>query len=375
MDNIIPQPPTFAAVARGRMQCQVLRRQNRRVKPSIPKPMPSSNHGRTVAVVGATGLVGRTMLEALASRKFPIRELLPVASSRSKGSVIEFKGEAIEVIGVEDAVERRPDIALFSAGGDVSKQWAPAFKAVGTTVIDNSSAWRMDPAVPLVVPEVNADAIGEHLIIANPNCSTIQLVMALKPLHDRFLIRRAIVSTYQSVTGTGQAGINQREQERAGAEATRIYPHPIDRNCIPHCDVFLENDFTKEEMKLHHETKKILDDAAVQVSATAVRVPVVGGHSESVYLEMERAFSVPDVKEALQLMPGLIIQDDPMSDVYPMPVNSHGKDEVFVGRIRRDLSEEQGLHLWIVSDNLRKGAATNAIQIAEHLQKSGRFRR
>jgi len=338
-------------------------------------PMPSSNHGRTIAVVGATGLVGRAMLEGLAARKFPIRELLPVASSRSLGTSIEFKGEAIPVMSIEEAIERRPDIALFSAGGDVSKQWATGFKEVGTTVIDNSSAWRMDPQVPLVVPEVNADAIGDHLIIANPNCSTIQLVMALKPLHDRFLIRRAIVSTYQSVTGTGQAGIDQLEQERAGADTTRIYPHPIDRNCLPHCDVFLENDFTKEEMKLHHETKKILDDAAVQVSATAVRVPVVGGHSESVYLELERAFSVPDVKEALQLMPGLIIQDDPMSNVYPMPVNSHGKDVVFVGRIRRDLSEEQGLHLWIVSDNLRKGAATNAIQIAEHLQKSGRFRK
>ena len=337
--------------------------------------MSPSAHGRTVAVVGATGLVGRTMLEGLAARKFPIKELLPVASSRSLGTTVEFKGEDIAVMSVEEAVERKPDIALFSAGGDVSKQWAPAFQAAGTTVIDNSSAWRMDPSVPLVVPEVNADAIGDALIIANPNCSTIQLVMALKPLHDRFLIRRAIVSTYQSVTGTGQAGINQLEEERQGTDATRIYPHPIDRNCLPHCDVFLENDFTKEEMKLHHETKKILDDAAVEVSATAVRVPVVGGHSESVYLEMERPFSVPDVKEALQLMPGLIIQDDPMANVYPMPVHSAGKDEVFVGRIRRDLSEEQGLHLWIVSDNLRKGAATNAIQIAEFLQKSGRFRK
>ena len=245
----------------------------------------------------------------------------------------------------------------------------------GTTVIDNSSAWRMDPSVPLIVPEVNADAAGDHLLIANPNCSTIQLVMALKPLHDRFLIRRAIVSTYQSVTGTGQAGIDQLESESQGSEATRVYPHAIDRNCLPHCDVFLENDFTKEEMKLHHETKKILDDADVQVSATAVRVPVVGGHSESVYLELERPFSVPDVKEALQLMPGLIIQDDPMANIYPMPKKAEGKDEVFVGRIRRDLTEVQGLHLWIVSDNLRKGAAINAIQIAEFLQKSGRFRK
>ncbi len=337
--------------------------------------MSPSPHGRTVAVVGATGLVGRTMLAGLAARKFPIKELLPVASSRSVGSNVEFKGEHIPVISVEEAIERKPDIALFSAGGSVSLEWAKAFTSVGTTVIDNSSAWRMDPAVPLVVPEVNADAIGDDLLIANPNCSTIQLVMALKPLHDRFLIRRAIVSTYQSVTGTGQAGIDQLEGERSGDEATRVYPHPIDRNCLPHCDVFLENDFTKEEMKLHHETKKILGDEDVQVSATAVRVPVVGGHSESIYLEMERSFSVPDVKEALQLMPGLIIQDDPMADVYPMPVNSADKDEVFVGRIRRDLSEEQGLHMWVVSDNLRKGAATNAIQIAEYLQKSGRFRK
>lgn len=337
--------------------------------------MSPSTHGRTVAVIGATGLVGRTMLAGLAARKFPVKTLLPVASSRSLGTNIEFKGQEIPVISVEEAVALRPDIALFSAGGDVSRQWAPAFKEAGTTVIDNSSAWRMDPSVPLVVPEVNADAIGDARIIANPNCSTIQLVMALKPLHDRFLIRRAIVSTYQSVTGTGQAGIDQLNGERDGDNATRVYPHPIDRNCLPHCDVFLENDFTKEEMKLHHETKKILGDGDVQVSATAVRVPVVGGHSESVYLELERSFSVPDVKEALQLMPGLIIQDDPMADIYPMPVKAAGKDEVFVGRIRRDLSEQQGLHLWIVSDNLRKGAATNAIQIAEYLQKSGRFRK
>lgn len=315
------------------------------------------------------------MLEGLAARKFPIKELLPVASSRSQGARIEFKGAELAVMSIEEAVSRKPDIALFSAGGNVSLEWAPAFRDVGTTVIDNSSAWRMDPDVPLVVPEVNADVIGDRLIIANPNCSTIQLVMALKPLHDRFLIRRAIVSTYQSVTGTGQAGIHQLEQERNGEDATRVYPHPIDRNCLPHCDVFLENDFTKEEMKLHHETKKIMGDQAIQVSATAVRVPVVGGHSESVYIELERAFSVPDVKEALQLMPGLIIQDDPMANVYPMPVHSHGKDDVFVGRIRRDLSEEQGLHMWIVADNLRKGAATNAIQIAEYLQKSGRFRK
>lgn len=337
--------------------------------------MSPSTHGRTVAVIGATGLVGRTMLAGLAARKFPVKTLLPVASSRSLGTNIEFKGQEIPVISVEEAVALRPDIALFSAGGDVSRQWAPAFKEAGTTVIDNSSAWRMDPNVPLVVPEVNADAIGDARVIANPNCSTIQLVMALKPLHDRFLIRRAIVSTYQSVTGTGQAGIDQLNGERDGDDATRVYPHPIDGNCLPHCDVFLENDFTKEEMKLHHETKKILGDGEVQVSATAVRVPVVGGHSESVYLELERSFSVPDVKEALQLMPGLIIQDDPMADIYPMPVKAAGKDEVFVGRIRRDLSEQQGLHLWIVSDNLRKGAATNAIQIAEYLQKSGRFRK
>ena len=337
--------------------------------------MSPPTHGRTVAIIGATGLVGRTIIAGLAARKFPIKELIPVASSRSLGTKVEFKGQEVPVVSVEEAVKRQPDLALFSAGSDVSKQWARAFTDRGTTVIDNSSAWRMDPSVPLIVPEVNADAAGDHLLIANPNCSTIQLVMALKPLHDRFLIRRAIVSTYQSVTGTGQAGIDQLESESQGSEATRVYPHAIDRNCLPHCDVFLENDFTKEEMKLHHETKKILDDADVQVSATAVRVPVVGGHSESVYLELERPFSVPDVKEALQLMPGLIIQDDPMANIYPMPKKAEGKDEVFVGRIRRDLTEVQGLHLWIVSDNLRKGAAINAIQIAEFLQKSGRFRK
>lgn len=338
--------------------------------------MASPAHGRTLAVVGATGLVGQAIIRGLAARKFPVKTLLPVASARSKGMTVEFKGQDIPVLTLEEALERKPDLALFSAGGDVSLQWAKAFTEAGATVVDNSSAWRMDPNVPLVVPEVNADSIEDHhRLIANPNCSTIQLVMALKPLHDRFLIRRAIVSTYQSVTGTGQAGIDQLNQERDGGTANRIYPHPIDRNCLPHCDVFLENDFTKEEMKLHHETKKILGDAQVEVSATAVRVPVVGGHSESVYLEMERPFSVPDVREALQLMPGLIIQDDPMSNVYPMPVKAADKDEVFVGRIRRDLSFEQGLHLWIVSDNLRKGAATNAIQIAEFLQRSGRFRK
>jgi len=342
----------------------------------IKKNMANSTHGRTLAVVGATGLVGRAILEGLAARKFPVKKLLPVASSRSKGMTVEFRGQDIAVMTVEEALQHKPDLALFSAGGDVSRQWARAFTDIGATVVDNSSAWRMDPEVPLVVPEVNADSIrDEDLLVANPNCSTIQLVMALKPLHDRFLIRRAIVSTYQSVTGTGQAGINQLEQERNGTEANRVYPHPIDKNCIPHCDVFLENDFTKEEMKLHHETKKILNDAQVEVSATAVRVPVVGGHSESVYLELERSFSVPAVKEALQLMPGLIIQDDPMANIYPMPLKAADKDEVFVGRIRRDLSHEQGLHLWIVSDNLRKGAATNAIQIAEYLQRSGRFRK
>ena len=336
----------------------------------------ASTHGRTLAVVGATGLVGRTIIEGLIARKFPIKRLIPVASARSKGKTVDFKGEAIEVTTIEEAIEQKPDLALFSAGGDISRQWARAFTDIGCSVVDNSSAWRMDPEVPLVVPEVNADSITDKdLLIANPNCSTIQLVMALKPLHDRFLIRRAIVSTYQSVTGTGQAGIAQLTEERNGNDANRIYPHPIDGNCLPHCDVFLENDFTREEMKLHHETKKILDDSQVEVSATAVRVPVVGGHSESVYLELERPFSVPDVREALQLMPGLIIQDDPMANQYPMPLHAEGKDEVFVGRIRRDISDEQGLHMWIVSDNLRKGAATNAIQIAEYLQKTGRFRK
>ena len=330
--------------------------------------------GRTVAVVGATGLVGRTMLKRLEARKFPVKKLLPVASEKSVGKTVTFCGEEVTVMSMEAAIAAAPDIALFSAGGETSKTYAPQFAAAGTLVIDNSSAFRMDPNVPLVVPEINLDDIlPEHFIVANPNCSTIQLVMALKPLHDRFIVRRAIVSTYQSVSGTGQAAMNQLDAERAGRDAEKVYPHAIDMNCLPHCDVFLENDFTREEMKLHHETKKILGDETISVSATAVRVPAVGGHSESVYLELDRNFSIPDVREALKMFPGIIVQDKPSDNLYPMPINAHGKDDVFVGRIRRDLTETQGLHLWIVSDNLHKGAATNSIQIAEYLNKAGRF--
>lgn len=330
--------------------------------------------GRTVAVVGATGLVGRTMLKRLEARKFPVKKLLPVASERSVGKTVTFCGEEVTVISMEAAIAAAPDIALFSAGGEISKAYAPKFAEVGTLVIDNSSAFRMDPDVPLVVPEINLDDIRpDHFIVSNPNCSTIQLVMALKPLHDRFIIRRAIVSTYQSVSGSGQAAMDQLQGERKGHDVQRFYPHAIDMNCIPHCDVFLENDFTREEMKLHHETRKILGDNSISISATAVRVPAVGGHSESVYLELDRNFSIPDICEALKMFPGIIVQDKPSEDLYPMPITAQGKDDVFVGRIRRDLTETQGLHMWIVSDNLHKGAATNAIQIAECLNKGRRF--
>jgi aspartate-semialdehyde dehydrogenase len=330
--------------------------------------------GRSIAVVGATGLVGRTILDRLEARKFPVKKLLPVASKNSVGKTITFCGEPIKVISMEDAIAQKPEIALFAAGGKTSKDFAPKFAEVGTLVIDNSSHFRMDPNVPLVVPEINLEDIQpEHFIVANPNCSTIQLVMALKPLHDRFIVRRAIVSTYQSVSGTGQAALDQLNGERAGREVAKVYPHPIDMNCLPHCDVFLENDFTREEMKLHHETKKILGDQSISISATSVRVPAVGGHSESVYLELDRDFSIPDVREALKMFPGIIVQDKPGENLYPMPISAQGKDDVFVGRIRRDLTEIQGLHLWIVSDNLHKGAATNALQIAEYLNKAGRF--
>ena len=330
--------------------------------------------GLKVAVCGATGMVGRTMLNLLAERNFPISDLIPVASSRSAGKQLEFKGEQHTIVSFDEALLRKPDVALFSAGGSVSLEWAPRFAEVGTTVIDNSSAWRMNEKFKLVVPEVNGDVVtNEDLIIANPNCSTIQLVMALKPLHDAFNAKRVVVSTYQSVTGTGQAAFQQLEMERRGEDGEMVYPYPIDRNVLPHCDIFLDNDYTKEEMKLTQETCKILGDDAIKVVATAVRVPVAGGHSESVNVEFESAYEVGDVKKRLSDFPGIKVQDQPETNNYPMPLYASGKDEVFVGRIRRDFTQENTLNMWVVADNLRKGAATNAIQIAEDLLAKGRW--
>jgi len=328
-----------------------------------------------VAIIGATGLVGRTMLRILEERGFPIEELIAVASERSVGKKISFASGEVEVIGLEAAVASKPDIALFSAGGETSLEWAPKFASAGITVVDNSSAWRMHKDYKLVVPEVNGDTLStDDLIIANPNCTTMQLVMVLKPLHDNFQIVRGVVSTYQSVTGTGQAAVAQMEDERAGrTPSEQVYPHPIDKNCLPHCDTFQENGYTREEMKVHHETKKIMGDDSISLSCTAVRVPVVGGHGESVFLEFERDYDMDDVRSILSSFPGVILQDDPETFNYPMPITAHGKDDVFVGRLRRDLCNPRGLHLWIVSDNLRKGAATNTIQIAEYLNSQGRW--
>lgn len=328
-----------------------------------------------VAIIGATGLVGRTILRSMEERGFPIDELIAVASERSVGKKIPFQSGTVQIVGLEDALASKPDIALFSAGGETSLAWAPKFAAVGTTVVDNSSAWRMHKDFKLIVPEVNGDAIStDDLIIANPNCSTMQLVMVLKPLHDQYQILRGVVSTYQSVTGTGQAAVAQMEDERAGRTPSQpVYPHQIDKNCLPHCDIFQENGYTREEMKVHHETKKIMRDDSISLSCTAVRVPVVGGHGESVFLEFDRDFEMTDVRSMLSDFPGVILQDDPESFHYPMPISAHGKDDVFVGRLRRDLSNPRGLHLWIVSDNLRKGAATNTIQIAEYLNAQGRW--
>jgi aspartate-semialdehyde dehydrogenase len=324
-----------------------------------------------VAVVGATGMVGNIMLKVLEERDFPITELYPVASEKSVGKKVFFKGKPFEVIGLANAVGKRPDIALFSAGGQTSLDWAPKFAEQGTTVIDNSSAWRMQENIKLVVPEINAaELTKEDKIIANPNCSTIQLVMALKPLHDAYGIKRVVVSTYQSITGTGVKAVLQLENEYLSQSGEQAYPYPIHKNALPHCDVFLENDYTKEEMKLTNETKKILSDDSVNVVATAVRIPVVGGHSESVNIEFEKAFEVEDVKQKLKAFDGIIVQDNPQMNTYPMPIYAEGKDEVFIGRIRRDFSVENGLNMWIVSDNLRKGAATNAVQIAEYVIKN-----
>lgn len=324
-----------------------------------------------VAVVGATGVVGTKMLEVLQERAFPVTELLPVASSRSWGKKVHFQSKDWTVISADEAIAQKPVLALFSAGGAASGELAPRFAAVGCYVVDNSSYWRMDPAVPLVVPEINADVLTpEDRIIANPNCSTIQMVLPLAPLHKAFGIKRIVVSTYQSVTGAGQRGIEQLEAERAGGSGTK-FPHPIDLNILPHIDSFLPDGYTKEEMKMVNETRKILRDPSIAVSATTVRVPVKGGHSESVNIEFCKPFELADVRRLMAEMPGVVVQDDPANNLYPMPLYAWGKDDVFVGRIRRDPSVESGLNLWCVSDNLRKGAATNAVQIAQVLLAKG----
>lgn len=321
-----------------------------------------------VAVVGATGLVGTKMLQVLAERNFPVTELIPVASQKSIGKEVEFKGKAYQVVSAETAISMKPDVALFSAGGSTSLEQAPLFAAAGITVVDNSSAWRMDPTKKLVVPEVNAGVLtAEDKIIANPNCSTIQMVVALKPLHDAYKIKRVVVSTYQSVTGTGVKAVAQLMNERKGIDGPMAYPYKIDLNVLPHIDVFTENGYTKEEMKMILETKKIMGDDSIRVTATTVRIPVVGGHSESVNIEFENDFDLSEVKTLLEKSPGIMVVDDVANLKYPMPLDAHDKDEVFVGRIRRDESQPNTLNCWIVSDNLRKGAATNAIQIAEYL--------
>lgn len=321
-----------------------------------------------VAVVGATGMVGEVMRQVLAERNFPVSAFLPVASEKSVGQLVEFQGKSYPVISLADAVAAKPHIALFSAGGSVSLEWAPRFAEVGTVVIDNSSAWRMDPTKPLVVPELNADVLTKSdKIIANPNCSTIQLVVALNKLHQAYKARRIVVSTYQSVTGTGVKAVAQLMNERAGKEGPRAYQHPIDLNCLPQIDVFLDNGFTKEEMKMTNETVKIMRDPGIKLTATTVRVPVMGGHSEAVNIEFEQEFDLTEVYHLLAETPGVMVVDDPKTGQYPMPINSMGRDEVFVGRVRRDESQPKTLHMWVVADNLRKGAATNAVQIAEYL--------
>ncbi|WP_304069043.1 aspartate-semialdehyde dehydrogenase [Pedobacter glucosidilyticus] len=322
-----------------------------------------------VAVVGATGLVGTEMLKVLAERNFPVTELIPVASEKSKGKEIDFKGKKYKVVTVDEAIAMQPDVALFSAGGSTSTEQAPKFAAAGTTVIDNSSAWRMDPTKKLVVPEVNASVLTkEDKIIANPNCSTIQMVVALKPLHDAYKIKRVVVSTYQSVTGTGVKAVDQLMNERKGiTDGPMAYAYPIDLNVIPQIDVFQDNGYTKEEMKMIKETNKIMGDDSIKVTATTVRIPVMGGHSESINIEFEKDFDLAKVRELLAATSGVIVVDDPANAKYPMPMDAHGKDEVLVGRIRRDESQANTLNMWCVADNLRKGAATNAVQIAEYL--------
>lgn len=321
-----------------------------------------------IAVVGVTGMVGNVMLEVLDQRNFPVTELIPVASEQSIGKKITFRGKEYAVVGLQQAVALKPDIALFSAGGSVSLEWAPKFAQVGTTVVDNSSAWRMDPTKKLVIPEINADVLTkEDKIIANPNCSTIQMLVALAPLQRKYGIKRVVVSTYQSITGTGIKAVRQLENEYKGEKGDMAYHYQIHRNAIPHCDLFEENGYTKEEMKLVRETKKILRDDSIAVTATAVRIPVVGGHSESVNVELRSDFDLNEVRELLSNAQGLVLQDNTDTNTYPMPLYSHGKDDVFVGRLRRDESQPNTLNMWVVSDNLRKGAATNTIQIAEYL--------
>jgi aspartate-semialdehyde dehydrogenase len=324
-----------------------------------------------VAVVGATGMVGNVMLKVLREQNFPITELIPVASEKSVGNTLDFGGLQFTVVGLATAVDMRPDVAIFSAGGETSLEWAPKFAEVGTTVIDNSSAWRMDPTKKLVVPEINGNLLTkDDKIIANPNCSTIQLLLALAPLHKAYKIKRVVVSTYQSITGTGVKAVQQMENEREGISGEMAYKYPIDKNCIPQCDSFLDNGYTKEEMKLTNETKKILDPT-IHVTATAVRVPVVGGHSEAVNVEFENDFDLSDVRRLLHEQSGITLKDDPTTFSYPMPKYAEGKDDVFVGRLRRDESQANTLNMWIVADNLRKGAATNAVQIGKLLIEKG----
>jgi aspartate-semialdehyde dehydrogenase len=326
------------------------------------------------AVVGATGMVGQTMIKVLEERNFPVSQLLPAASEKSVGKEVIFKGKAVKVVSVMDAVEARPEFAIFSAGASTSKEWAPLFAKNGTVVIDNSSYWRMDKNVPLIVPEINSHVIKKgDRIIANPNCSTIQMVMALAPLHRKYKIKRLVVATYQSVTGTGVKAVAQMENERNGIKGEMAYAHPIDKNCFPHGGSFQADGYTTEEQKLIDETRKILEDQTIQVTATVVRIPVVGGHSEAVNIEFEEDFNIDDVRLLISQFPGVVVYDNPAENKYPMPLMAHNRDEVFVGRIRRDLSKEKCLNLWIVSDNIRKGAATNAVQIAEYMAENKLF--
>ncbi len=324
-----------------------------------------------LAVVGATGLVGKEVLKVLEERKFPVETLIPVASERSVGNVVAFQGKEYKVVSMDTAISFKPDIAVFSAGGGTSLEHAPRFAAVGTFVVDNSSAWRMNPNHKLIVPEINAHTLtAADKIIANPNCSTIQMVLVLAPLHAKYTVKRVVVSTYQSVTGTGKAAVDQLMNERKGIDGPMAYPHRIDLNVIPHIDVFLENGYTKEEMKMVNETKKIMGDDGIKVTATTVRIPTIGGHSESVNIEFEHEFDVQEVRQLLQQAEGVKVVDNPAKNEYPMPIDAHGKDETLVGRIRRDETQPKTLNLWIVADNLRKGAATNAVQIAEYLLRA-----